>query len=204
MVECGGLENRCAARHRGFKSYFLRQNYQARSLNGLFFVLCTAKPNWHTAHCANSPTRGALGNAGASPFHDAINYSAKKVSITKSTGISRPNQRRSAIAACCTKGPAPSTVLQPQERASFMSSVSRGCIPNRPISSGPQHIRSQKTTGIIGIPPQWSCSPPEPIRQATPLADPHRKEHKVKSRRENTHAIDRSTHTLFAGTIPAC
>lgn len=24
MVECGGLENRCAARHRGFKSYFLR------------------------------------------------------------------------------------------------------------------------------------------------------------------------------------
>ena len=36
MVECGGLENRCAARHRGFKSYFLRQNFQARSLNGLF------------------------------------------------------------------------------------------------------------------------------------------------------------------------
>lgn len=36
MVECGGLENRCAARHRGFKSYFLRQDFQARSLNGLF------------------------------------------------------------------------------------------------------------------------------------------------------------------------
>lgn len=43
MVECGGLENRCAARHRGFKSYFLRQNFQARSLNGLF-VLLTVKP----------------------------------------------------------------------------------------------------------------------------------------------------------------
>lgn len=42
MVECGGLENRCAARHRGFKSYFLRQNFQARSLNGLF-VLPTVK-----------------------------------------------------------------------------------------------------------------------------------------------------------------
>lgn len=43
MVECGGLENRCAARHRGFKSYFLRQNFQARSLSGLF-VLPTVKP----------------------------------------------------------------------------------------------------------------------------------------------------------------
>lgn len=43
MVECGGLENRCAARHRGFKSYFLRQNFQARSLNGLF-VLCAVEP----------------------------------------------------------------------------------------------------------------------------------------------------------------
>lgn len=43
MVECGGLENRCAARHRGFKSYFLRQNFQARSMNGLF-VLYAAKP----------------------------------------------------------------------------------------------------------------------------------------------------------------
>ncbi len=43
MVECGGLENRCAARHRGFKSYFLRQNFQARSLNGLF-VLYAVEP----------------------------------------------------------------------------------------------------------------------------------------------------------------
>ena len=40
MVECGGLENRCAARHRGFKSYFLRQNLRkARSTNGLFHIL---------------------------------------------------------------------------------------------------------------------------------------------------------------------
>ena len=153
MVECGGLENRCAARHRGFKSYFLRQNYQARSLNGLFFVLCTAKPNWHTAHCANSPTRGALGNVGASPFRDAINYSAKKVSITKSTGISRPNQRRSAIAACCTKGPAPSTVLQPQERASFMSSVSRGLYTkSATISSGLNISAVRRQPGSSGYP----------------------------------------------------
>lgn len=54
MVECGGLENRCAARHRGFKSYFLRQNFQARSMNGLFALYtekpATDRPLRHLAH----------------------------------------------------------------------------------------------------------------------------------------------------------
>ena len=28
LVECGGLENRCGATHRGFESYLLRHRYQ--------------------------------------------------------------------------------------------------------------------------------------------------------------------------------
>ena len=40
MVECGGLENRCTERYRGFKSYFLRQTYQKpkQLLFRLFFM----------------------------------------------------------------------------------------------------------------------------------------------------------------------
>ena len=152
MVECGGLENRCAARHRGFKSYFLRQNFQARSLNGLF-VLYTKKPAMdrplrHLVHLRG----GKQGKPFARP-RNAISYSAKKVSITKSTGISRPSQRRSAIAACCTKGPAPSTVLQPQERASCISSVSRGLYTrSATISSGRSISAARRQPGSSGYP----------------------------------------------------
>jgi len=34
VVECGGLENRCTARYRGFESLFLRHHRKTRAARG--------------------------------------------------------------------------------------------------------------------------------------------------------------------------
>ena len=72
VVEGGSLENCCAARYRGFKSYFLRQNFQARSLNGLFHSM-------HRETSGSQPFASSCPLAGRRAFHDPLSDPATQL-----------------------------------------------------------------------------------------------------------------------------
>lgn len=153
MVECGGLENRCAARHRGFKSYFLRQNFQARSLNGLFHSM-------HRETSGSQPFASSCPLAGRRAFHDPLSDPATQLTNQRKRfpwqsrrAFHDPTKDARQLPPCCTKGPAPSTVLQPQERASCMSSVLRGLYTrSATISSGRNISAVRRQPGSSGYP----------------------------------------------------
>ena len=54
MVDCGGLENRCTARYRGFESLSLRRSESPRYTAGLFSWLVFDGPSFHIVYCVHN------------------------------------------------------------------------------------------------------------------------------------------------------